>query len=339
MIHSREKRYNRSVKWAARALFLLLACMPASVFAASVTALPPIVTQKQPASGTHLRTYFPVVSATLERADPKSVHLFVDGRDITASASMTANSLRYVPRERVGAGWHDVFLEGTGQNNRAFSDAWVFETLPPDEDGFEPAPFNGFEFVPVGGPTFFPGGFMHFFFVAPFEGFAELQLCGLGTFPFQQQPFSPVFFTTVLVPVTPINAFLNCQVSALFTPFGGFETVLVPLPVSIGFFSHGHHLIVNPATPALTYGTPSMRSTMPVYRMPEPSRRMPGETVAPGVMNVTPRTVMPIYRAVPLPGTSLPARTQPGARPISGPRPIPAVRPVTMPHSSVPIPH
>jgi hypothetical protein len=305
--------------------------------------------QKQPSPGAHLTTYFPILSASVEHANARSLHLFLDGRDVTASASIQRDGVRYVPRARVAAGWHDVFLQGTGANHRHFSDSWVFETQSPDGAMETTSTMDGFEFFPSGGSTFFPGSFMHFFLIAPSDGFAVLQLCGFGQFPFQHQPFSPVFFVTVPVPALTFNPFLNCQVAALFTPINGFGNVLVPLPVEIGFFSNHRHTVVT-TPPAVTYGTTAPRATMPIQSAPE----LPG-AVSPTIPISTGRTTMPTYRVIPMPnaGTSAVPRTMlpishaaPGTRPVAVPRPVAIPHAVGIPHgavvphpAAVPIPH
>jgi len=324
--------YNMSMRWTAATVLFVLALAPAGVCAASSSfARLPSVILKQPTPGARLRTYFPILSATVQRANANSLHLFVDGQDVTTSASVSAGRLQYVPRDRMRAGWHDVFVEGTGKNNRPFSDSWVFQTETPDGT-WASSPADGFEFFPGGGSTFFPGNFMHFFLIAPSDGFAVLQLCGLGQFPFEHQPFSPVFFITVPVPVATFNPFLNCQVAALFTPLDGFDTVFVPLPDEIDIFSNRRQMV--------------MRRTTPVYRAPE----QPVVT-APSATTFTGRTTIPIYRAQPLPGMYR-AQPLPGTYPVQMPqsaagppgmppavRPITVPHPISVPHPVVPIPH
>jgi hypothetical protein len=320
------------------ALTLAYAVASSGIASAGSSAM---VFQKQPSPGAHLTTYFPILSASVEHANANSLHLFLDGRDVTASASLQRDGVRYVPRARVTPGWHDVFLQGTGANHRRFSDSWVFETQSPDGAMDTSSTMDGFEFFPSGGSTFFPGSFMHFFLIAPGDGFAVLQLCGFGQFPFQHQPFSPVFFVTVPVPALTFNPFLNCQVAALFTPLNGFGNVLVPLPGEIGFFTNHRHTVVS-TPPTVTYGTMAPRSTMPVHSAPE----LPG-AVSPSIPISTGRTTMPTYRVMPMPNgatnsmprTMLPiSHGAPGIRPIAVPRPVAVPHAVGIPHSVV-VPH
>lgn len=231
--------------------------------------------------------------------------------------SLSGGNLQYVPRERVSPGWHDVFLEGTGANGEPFSDSWAFQTTAPDFA--QTAQASEFKFFPSGGTTFFPGRFMHFFLIAPGEGFATLQFCGLGAFPFTQVPFSPVFFVTVPVPELAFNPFLNCQIQAAFTPFGGFSPFFIPLPIAIGIFSDRRHAVMSGQLP--------LRTTLPVFRRPE--------------TGVTPRLTMPVYRSAPMPGyptAPMPVyRTAPAPVYRSVPMPVYRTAPVPV-NRSVPMP-
>lgn len=305
------------MRQAVAAALCALAIAPANVVAASIGPGAQVV-QREPSAGAHLRTFFPIFSATIRNADRNTVHLFVDGRDVTSSASLNGAQVQYVPRERMSPGWHDVFLEGVGRDRRRFSDSWVFQTESPDGFWTTSPPIGNFQFLPSGGFSFFPGQFMHFFLIAPTDGFAVLQLCGLGQFPFSHQPFSPVFFVTVAVPVTPISPFVNCQIGAFFTPLNGFDTVLVPLPVGISIFSKDH------------------RGTVPVFRSPN----VPISGV---------RSTMPVYRNAPQQNPGAPVSSGPVGYPITVQRPIVVTRPITvqrpiaMPHAGMPhaivVPH
>lgn len=265
----------------AAAMLLLLAPMragaapvhfegAASTYTAT-SSLAPTVTAQNPQPGARLRTFFPQFSATIrtQAGAPlrrESLHFFVDGADVSAAAAFNANIVTYMPRSRIAPGWHDVFLEGTDAAGRQFSDAWVFESVAPDWDNGEPPAQYGF--IPAGSPDY--GGFMHFVFIAPTDGVARLQLCGLPEFTFLHVRLSPVFFVTV-----PLNAFggfspfFDCEAGAFFTPFEDFDTVFIPVPLTIA--GPG----VSPNVP----GQPSNavpRYTQPVYRTPEyPANTLP----------------------------------------------------------------
>ena len=333
----------------------------ASNYTAS-SARAPTVSNQAPIPGSRVRTFFPQFSATIDthgRAplNRGSLHLFLDGMDVTGSAGMTQNIVTYQPRTRVSGGWHDVFLEGADTAGQKFSDAWVFELTPPDT-GIEPIA-GGFGFFPVGNPDF--GGFVHFVLFAPTEGFAQLQLCGIPQIQFVHVISSPVFFVTVPVAIgTGFSPFFGCNVGAFFSPFNGFNqfnTVFLPIPIGIA----GPGVQPNIPLPA----SEEARRTMPVYRSAEfPLMSAPAPAL-PQTAISSPRSIMPIYRAMPLPNvpraeTWLPvpnAMAQPfpgwathavpqmpvaGARPVLpitrvAPQPFPVRPPVVAP--PIPIPH
>lgn len=284
----------------AAAVIAALACATVSAPVASAAPNAPRISAKQPAPGERLQTYFPNISASIDptpRAD--SLHIFLDGHDVSSSASVGAGKLQYVPSERMEPGWHDVFVEGTGPDNQPFSDSWAFQTVAPDYA--QRVEGSNFQFFQSGGTTFYPGRFMHFFFIAPDNGFAVLQLCGLGEFPFTRVPSSPAFFVTVPVPELAYNPFANCEVQAIFTPIGGFSPFFVPLPGIIGIFSPHRHAVMAGQFP---------RTTLPVFRRPE--------------NGFAPRVTMPVYRTAPMPVyRTVP---MPVARPIAVPRPVVPVR-------------
>jgi hypothetical protein len=288
----------------------------------------PTVTNQNPLPGSRMRTFFPQFSARIDthgRAPLKraSVHLFVDGMDVTPAAALTQNTVTYLPRTRVSSGWHDVFLEGSDTAGQTFSDAWVFELQAPDFAGVEPIS-PGFGFFPVGSPQF--GGFMHFVLIAPADGFAALQLCGIPQIAFVHVSLSPVFFLTVPVAFDDgFSPFFGCNVGALFSPFNGFNqfnTVFIPLPLGIA----GPN--VQPNIPIPQSG--EARQLLPVYRRGE----LPMTTApVPQSGGTSPRSIMPIYRTMPLPYSVPVPGTRAGApMPVAGAR---AILPVTrtVPHS------
>lgn len=288
---------NRAALAAAIAFTLAPASAPAASVhldgaASTYTAtsnLAPTVTAQNPEPGARLRTFFPQFSATIRTHTSAplrrgSVHLFVDGADVTQSATVSANVFSYLPRTRVSPGWHDVFVEGADTAGRRFSDAWVFESLAPDLDDVEPS--GQFGFIPVGSPDI--GGFMHFVLIAPSDGFAQLQLCGLPEFSFIHVRLSPVFFVTI-----PVNTFggfspfIDCDAGAFFTPFDDFNPVFIPVQLNIA--GPG----VSPNIPNQS-SSGAARYTQPVYRRAEyPVRAVP-------------RSSTPVYRAPQVPAASIP---------------------------------
>jgi hypothetical protein len=345
------------MKRAALAVALLLTFAPAIAPAAPVhvvgaasnytasSSRAPTVTSLVPVPGSRVRSFYPQFSATIDthgRAplNRASVHLFVDGMDVSASASLTQNTLTYLPRVRVSSGWHDVFLEGADTAGQKFSNAWVFILQPPDVD-IDPVT-GGFGFFPVGSPQF---GFMHFVLIAPTDGFAALQLCGIPQLAFVHVRLSPVFFVTVPVTIgNGFSPFFGCDVGAFFSPFGQFtqiNPVFIPLPIGIA----GPNVQPNIPLPQ----SAQTRRTLPMNRAPEiPVMGAP----APQMFVGTPRNAMPTYRTMPLPNApvALPGmRTAPSTT-VSGTRAtLPMYRtpaapvhvPVTVPPPTIPqpIPH
>lgn len=347
---------------AALAVSLVLSVAPASVAAAPVhfvsgattytasSAHAPTVTGETPQPGSRVRTFYPQFSATIDthgRAplDRTSVQLFVDGSDVTPAAALTQNTVSYMPHARVSSGWHDVFLEGKDTAGQKFSDAWVFQLQSPDV-GIGPVN-SGFGFFPVGSPQF---GFVHFVLIAPTDGFAALQLCGIPQFAFAHVQLSPVFFLTV--PVTIDNGFspfFGCSAGAFFSPFNGFNQlgqVFIPLPF-VGIA--GPNQPPNIPFPQAAQSAPGPQ-TMPIYRRAE----LPITTIAPipqTVIGAPARNIVPIYRAVPgamaAPQPGVPAQPMPvaGGRVIlpvtraSGVQTAPVQLPSLPVPQPLPIPH
>jgi hypothetical protein len=334
------------MKGAARAVIFALTFAPAIAVAAPVhiagaasaytasSARAPTVTNEVPLPGSRVRSFYPQFSARIDthgRAplNRSSLHLFLDGIDVTPSAAITQNTVTYLPQRRVSSGWHDVFLTGADTAGQKFSDAWVFQLQAPDVN-VDPVA-SGFGFFPVGSPQF---GFMHFVLIAPTDGFAALQLCGIPQLAFVHVRLSPVFFITVPVTVqTGFSPFFGCNIGAFFSPFNTFNQfgpVFLPLPIGIA----GPNVQPNIPFPQ----SAQTRRMLPVYRradVPVTTTTAPVQTVI-GV----PRSVMPIYRAVPMPNA---VPMQPGTvrapMPVSGTRAIlPVTRAVPPAHPAVKVP-
>lgn len=292
----------------------------------SSSPLAPTVSALEPSPGARLRTFFPRLSATIYthgRAQLKlhSVHLYVDGADVTQLASITRDQVTYLPRQHVTQGWHDAFLQGVDTANHSFSDAWVFQTQDPDVD----MPFDGNDgsaLLPIG--VGFGGPFSHFFIVSPFNGFAQLQLCGLQV-PFIQAGATPVFFATVPVAFGS-NFFLGCTPGVVFTPFGFGTVSPIFFPLEIAgpsIFQNGHpvsRMVQSSMMPV--YG----RTALPVHRVTS----MPGYSALPAY-----RLTRPILPAMPgsMPTMALPTSHLPGIVVYPG-----TARPLTVPAHSAGLP-
>lgn len=286
-----DSRYNKNMNW----LLAAAAFAAASTYQAT-SPLAPGVRDLSPAPGTTVKAFFPRFSATITTSGQplqrRSLHIYVDGRDVTAWAAVTADSVQYVPRERLRAGWHDAFVEGTDVAGRAFSDGWVFKTQDPDID--LPSDDDGFAFLPAAAQN---APFTHFFLVSPFDGFGLVQLCGLQ-FPMTRVTGTPVFFVTV--PVTLGTVLLGCTPGVVFTPFqagiGELNPIFFPIeaagPRFFGGVGHQHGRR-HPLTPGMT--------SMPAYR------------TAPALPVYRPVPAVPVYRAPPMP-MPMPVRRSPVIR-------------------------
>jgi hypothetical protein len=292
------------------ALVMLLVSLTsgASTYQAGSPAAP-VVRNLSPAPGARLRTFFPTVSAVIEphsgsRVNRAKLHLFFDGRDVSSAAELSRNTITFTPHQHVNAGWHDVFLEGKDAANRAFSQAWVFETDDPDID-VPVSDTASFGFLPIGIAPGEDGPFMHFFFVSPFDGAALLQLCGFAT-PLAQVPGTPVFFITT--PLTLGTALLGCTPGIALTPFGFAQSEPVFFPLEIAgpnvFQPPGRRRIMS----ASGYAPES-----PVYRAPP---AMPGVPPAGMPSIAVPRIGVP---RVVMPRTGMPRAVMP---PVSIPHPF-----------------
>lgn len=303
------------MKGAAVAVVAALALVPASAAALPVHSVTgassyyasseraPVVTGQNPAPGARLRSFYPQFSAAIDTRGHsalrrKTLHLFIDGADVTAFSTFAGNTLTYIPRDRIEPGWHDVFVEGADTAGNTFSDSWVFESLAPDEDTGEE--YAGFGIIPAGAPGLFPGDFMHYFFIAPDDGFASLRFCGLAQYAFVHVRLSPVFFVTVPVALDgAFSPFFNCAPNVVFSPFGQFTNVYVPVPFAIA----------GPSITAPRQHPAQYRGMQPGIRRPETSGGFAAPStvyrystpVMRGTWPSTPRVTlpMPIQHAAP----------------------------------------
>lgn len=118
----------------ARALALLVAGVTIGVvFARGVVtraiAGPRRVVLLEPAEGATVQGRRPEISATLvQRADPGSLRILVDGRDVTESSTVLPRSFVYEPSADMSAGRHTVTVSGTTLAGARFRATWWFVT-------------------------------------------------------------------------------------------------------------------------------------------------------------------------------------------------------------------
>lgn len=98
---------------------------------------PPVVATFTPASGSFVPTATPAVAATYGDAesgvDPASVHLLVDGTDVTAGAQVTAAALSFTPRTPLAEGGHTaaLTLKDRAGNQAQAAISFTVDTVPP----------------------------------------------------------------------------------------------------------------------------------------------------------------------------------------------------------------
>src|SRR5579885_983092 len=108
---------------------------------------PAITVTLQPNSNAELHEAYPAISARFAGAasiDPRSLHVVVDGNDVTAQAAVIGAQVLYTPRTALSPGTHNVSV--TAQDARgtplaqqwSFVDTFQFAAAPP---GPAPTPF------------------------------------------------------------------------------------------------------------------------------------------------------------------------------------------------------
>ncbi|MEO6913476.1 MAG: stalk domain-containing protein [Candidatus Baltobacteraceae bacterium] len=281
--------------------------------AAPISPSAPSVIRRVPEPNQLLNGEYPTISATFARhGGPQitSTHMFVDGNDVSSLTSFDGETISYVPPDRLAAGWHNVFVEGTDAIGQRFDSSWSFDASGP-QFGYDPyAGSNGFQFYANGPTTFYPGDFMNFVLIAPPGGYAALQLCNGWQYPFSN--YSSGNFYQITQPVPFGYSYPYCNAVAIYTGWNGQQTY-IPIPVIVAIYTQ-------PAPQPVWAPAPQPGAT-PTFRRISPVGRRPEATPVP----ITAR------RIVPLPVKPLPVRIIP--RPIT-PRPEP--RPIILPHPPQP---
>jgi Copper amine oxidase N-terminal domain len=81
-----------------------------------------------PGDGSSIRGSRPTVQASFEggQADPNSVHVFFDGRDVSVSSYISTRGVTYTPQSPILGGEHEVRIQGTDAGGVSFDQHWHF---------------------------------------------------------------------------------------------------------------------------------------------------------------------------------------------------------------------
>ncbi|MDQ2681416.1 MAG: copper amine oxidase N-terminal domain-containing protein [Candidatus Eremiobacteraeota bacterium] len=297
---------------------------PIAIATPQNSGLAPTVVDQEPAPNQRLTTTQPTISATIARHGGPAVistNLFVDGNDVSSQTKFDGSILSYVPRDRLAAGWHNVFVHGADENGLSFDSSWSFSS-PDPQYGYNsyPAYSQGFQFYANGPTTFYPGQYMNFVLIAPPGGYATLQLCNGWQYPFSNYSSGNFYQITQAVPWG--YSYPYCNATAIYTGWNGQETY-VPIPIYIAIYTRP-----TPAPPIpQPTGTPGYRNTTPVGRRPETT---PTPSPVPSPRRTMP-TPHPIILRTPPPRarvTPIPRRVSPPIVPRPRPKPQPKATPV-----------
>ena len=84
--------------------------------------------RERPANGRSVAAVRPTIEATFQNgtADPNSIHMRVDGADVTADATRSPNGVVYSPPSDLLSQTHHVVVTGNDTNGRPFRVGWSF---------------------------------------------------------------------------------------------------------------------------------------------------------------------------------------------------------------------
>ncbi len=86
-----------------------------------------LLRQLEPARAGFVGSTRPTISANFaQTVDPNSVHVSLDGVDVTANATRSASGFIYAPPSPLQSMEHDVVVTGSVQGGQAFTDQWKF---------------------------------------------------------------------------------------------------------------------------------------------------------------------------------------------------------------------
>ncbi|HTD36350.1 MAG TPA: stalk domain-containing protein [Candidatus Limnocylindrales bacterium] len=273
---------------------------PAFVAAPAGNDVPPIAVTLQPSANARVHEAYPAISARFAGAasiDPRSVHLIVDGNDVSGLAAVIGDQVLFTPRTAFSPGTHTVSLTARDARGIPLVQQWSFD------DTFE------FVTMPMPPPTPFPITAIWIDrWIVPgtntFDVYVEgapgitgyVAVDGVGSY-FPLMVYSANAYVAHVYVPNGVNEPYARVAARVTLPNGDTQTILLPQRLSI-------------ITPPIVRPTPT---PVPIYRA-APRRPL-------GVPSASPTPLRPRFeRPTPTP-TATPLPT---ARPTATPSPRPA---------------
>ncbi len=98
-----------------------------SIFSGSQSSAGVQLLEVTPASGSVVAAQSPAVSATFSSAvDPNSVHITLDGRDVSTTTDISGTNFLFTPPYALTAQQHTVRVSGTSTSGTSFVQSWSF---------------------------------------------------------------------------------------------------------------------------------------------------------------------------------------------------------------------
>jgi len=115
---------------------------------------PPVVDSVTPENGEVVPSLQPEITVTFSddgTMNYGSIHLFVDGQDVTGNAQINTSSISYLPPTDLAVGVHSVMFQAMDSAGYTVTKSWAFQATNPYTDTIAQAPTNLFS-TPLG-PT------------------------------------------------------------------------------------------------------------------------------------------------------------------------------------------
>jgi hypothetical protein len=264
----------------------LIQVFTSSNVAAAPAATPaPYADGVQPAPNTRVGTAYPTISAAVplaQNAAIASLHLTLDGIDVTRDAHYAGTYVTYIPRTGLSLGTHSVVVAGIDTAGRPFDSEWSFETTLPAAPDAEQG-FIGAEslLLNVYGTQFIGGSPISVQLTAPPGGTAFAFVCTSSwRFPLYAAPSSTLY--SAQVQTARVDSPIYCPITAMYVAWNGTVTY-APTPVFVNLIPD-HTPVPAPAQTASPSPSPGPAQThVPV---PTPVRR---QTPPPPVATASPK--------------------------------------------------